>query len=83
MRDPISSCETLLGLREFLPYFRAQSMDVAIVDAVWNGVWQSVKIAAAADAYAEAAHRATNVAERDYLVRQAARTRAHTVNEEE
>ena len=48
---PISSCETLLGLREFLPYFRAQAMDVAIVDAVWNGVWQSMKIAAAADAH--------------------------------
>ena len=26
-------------------------MDVAIVDAVWNGVWQSMKIAAAADAH--------------------------------
>jgi galactonate dehydratase len=48
---PISSCETLLGLREFLPYFREQSMDVAIIDAVWNGVWQSMKIAAAADAF--------------------------------
>jgi RNA polymerase sigma factor (sigma-70 family) len=31
---------------------------------------------AAARAYAEAAHRATNIAERDHLVRQAARTRA-------
>ena len=48
---PISSCETLLGLREFLPYFAHQSMDVAIVDAVWNGVWQSMKIAAAAEAH--------------------------------
>ena len=48
---PISSCETLLGLREFLPYFRAQSMDVAIIDAVWNGVWQSMKIAASAEAH--------------------------------
>ena len=48
---PISSCETLLGLREFLPYFREQSIDVAIVDAVWNGVWQALKIAAAADAF--------------------------------
>lgn len=48
---PISSCETLLGLREFLPYFREQAMDVAIIDAVWNGVWQSMKIAAAADAH--------------------------------
>ncbi|HEV8677752.1 MAG TPA: mandelate racemase/muconate lactonizing enzyme family protein [Stellaceae bacterium] len=48
---PISSCETLLGLREFLPYFRAQAMDVAIVDAVWNGVWQAMKIANAAEAH--------------------------------
>ena len=31
---------------------------------------------AAAAAYGEAAHRATNVAERDHLVRQAARARA-------
>jgi L-alanine-DL-glutamate epimerase-like enolase superfamily enzyme len=48
---PISSCETLLGLREFLPYFREQAMDVAIVDTPWNGVWQSMKIAAAAEAH--------------------------------
>ena len=48
---PISSCETLIGLREFLPYFREQAMDVAIIDAVWNGVWQSMKIAAAAEAF--------------------------------
>ena len=26
-------------------------MDVAIVDTPWNGVWQSMKIAAAAEAY--------------------------------
>ena len=48
---PISSCETLLGLRAFLPYFAKQAMDVAIIDAVWNGVWQSMKIAAAAEAH--------------------------------
>jgi L-alanine-DL-glutamate epimerase-like enolase superfamily enzyme len=48
---PISSCETLLGLRDFLPYFREQAMDVAIVDTPWNGVWQSMKIAAAAEAH--------------------------------
>jgi hypothetical protein len=34
-------------LREFLPYFREQAMDVAIIDAVWNGVWQAMKIATA------------------------------------
>ncbi len=48
---PISSCETLLGIREFLPYFREQSMDVAIIDTPWNGVWQSMKIANLAEAY--------------------------------
>ena len=26
-------------------------MDVAIIDTPWNGVWQSMKIAAAAEAY--------------------------------
>lgn len=48
---PVSSCETLLGLREFLPYFREQAMDVAIIDVPWNGIWQSMKIAAAAEAH--------------------------------
>ncbi len=48
---PISSCETLLGLGEFLPYFREQAMDVAIIDTPWNGVWQSMKIAASAAAH--------------------------------
>jgi galactonate dehydratase len=48
---PISSCETLLTLREFLPYFREQAVDVAIIDTPWNGVWQSMKIAASAEAH--------------------------------
>jgi len=48
---PISSCETLFGLREFQPYFREQAMDVAIIDTVWNGTWQSMKIAASAEAH--------------------------------
>ena len=50
-RHPIASCETLIGLQQFLPYFREQAIDVAIVDTPWNGVWQSMKIAAAADAH--------------------------------
>ena len=48
---PVSSGETLFGLRDFLAYFREQAMDVAIVDTIWNGVWQSMKIAAAAEAH--------------------------------
>lgn len=49
-QHPISSCETLVGLREFIPYFREQAVDVAIVDTPWNGLWQSMKIAATAEA---------------------------------
>ena len=48
---PISSCETLVGLRSFLPYFEGEAVDVAIVDVIWNGVWQGLKIAACAEAY--------------------------------
>ena len=47
---PIASCETLMGLGEFLPFFQGQAMDVAIIDLIWNGAWQSMKIASAAEA---------------------------------
>jgi galactonate dehydratase len=50
-RTPIASCESLYGVREFRPYFENHSMDVAIIDLPWNGVWQSMKIAAMAEAY--------------------------------
>jgi len=48
---PISSCETLFGIREFKPFLDANAVDVGIVDTIWNGVWQSMKIAACCDAY--------------------------------
>ena len=47
----IASLETLIGLPRFLPFLREQAVDVAIVDAVWNGTWQSMKVAAAANAH--------------------------------
>lgn len=49
--SPIASCETLCGLREFRPFLEARAMDVAVIDAIWNGVWQSMKIASLADSY--------------------------------
>lgn len=49
--SPIAALETLFGVRQYLPYFQAQAVDVAIIDAVWNGVWQSMKIANVAEAY--------------------------------
>jgi len=51
VRTPIASCESLHGMRAFLPYFEARAMDVCIVDEVWNGVALSHKIAALAEAY--------------------------------
>lgn len=47
---PISSCETLIGHHQFVPYFKKHAVDVAIVDVIWNGAWQATKIAAAANA---------------------------------
>jgi L-alanine-DL-glutamate epimerase-like enolase superfamily enzyme len=48
---PLASCESLYGRRGYRPYFEAQSADVAIIDAPWNGVAESLKIAAMADTY--------------------------------
>lgn len=48
---PIASCETLVGLGQFLPFLAKQAMDVVIIDLIWNGAWQSMKIAALADAH--------------------------------
>lgn len=44
-RFPISSCETLFGGRELLPFLLRQAVDVAIIDTVWNGAWQAMKMA--------------------------------------
>jgi len=48
---PIASCESLFGIRGFKPFLEHYAMDVAIVDVPWNGIWQSMKIAAMAEAY--------------------------------
>lgn len=48
---PIASLESLYGRTQFKPYFDAQAVDYAIVDVLWNGCWESVKIASLADAY--------------------------------
>jgi len=48
---PIASGETLLERRDFRPYFEAYAFDTAIVDVIWNGFYESLKIAALADVY--------------------------------
>ena len=48
---PVASCESLYGRRQFRPFLEAGAVDVAIVDVVWNGLAESLKIAAMADAF--------------------------------
>ena len=48
---PIASCESLYRRREFKPFFERRAVDVCIIDVVWNGLAESLKIATMADAY--------------------------------
>src|SRR5262249_11944956 len=48
---PIASLESIYGRRNFRPYFEYQSVDYAIIDVAWNGILESMKIAAMADAF--------------------------------
>jgi L-alanine-DL-glutamate epimerase-like enolase superfamily enzyme len=48
---PVASCECLFGRRDYRPFFEHAAVDVAIIDTPWNGVAESLKIAAMADAY--------------------------------
>ena len=50
-RTPVASLESIYGRRNFRPYFENQSVDYAIIDVAWNGILESLKIAAMADAY--------------------------------
>jgi L-alanine-DL-glutamate epimerase-like enolase superfamily enzyme len=48
---PVASGESLFGRREYRPFFEQGSMDSVIIDVPWNGLGESLKIAAMADAY--------------------------------
>jgi galactonate dehydratase len=48
---PIGSLETILGRRNLKPYLESYAVDVAIIDAQWNGLVESIKMASMADAY--------------------------------
>ncbi len=48
---PIASLEAVLGRRALRPYADAQAVDVAIVDVVFNGMMEAVKMAALLDSY--------------------------------
>jgi len=48
---PISGLETLVDVREFIPFMNEQSVDVAIIDLPWNGWIQGKRVADMAEAY--------------------------------
>ncbi len=48
---PIASLEAIHGTRAMLPYLQAQAVDVAVVDVMWNGIGESMRLAALADAH--------------------------------
>jgi galactonate dehydratase len=48
---PIGSLETILGRRALRPYLDAHCADVAIIDPQYNGLLESIRMAAMADAY--------------------------------
>ncbi|MDH0867348.1 mandelate racemase/muconate lactonizing enzyme family protein [Mitsuaria sp. GD03876] len=50
-RTPIASLETLVHRRQVLPYLTAQAVDYAIVDVMWAGLGEAVRIAALAGAH--------------------------------
>jgi galactonate dehydratase len=48
---PVASGECLFGRRDYRPFLEQQAMDTAIIDVPWNGLAESLKIAAMAEAY--------------------------------
>jgi galactonate dehydratase len=48
---PIGSLEALFGARQLLPFLKAGAVDVGIIDAVFNGLNESVRMAAVCDTF--------------------------------
>ena len=70
-RIPVASLETLSGRGEFRPFLERGAVDVAIVDVPWNGLGESLKIAALAEAHE------VNVAPHNYYSHLATLMSAH------
>ncbi|HTN61678.1 MAG TPA: mandelate racemase/muconate lactonizing enzyme family protein, partial [Devosia sp.] len=50
-RTPIASCEHQYERRGYRPFLEARALDVAIVDPIWNGYLEAMKIAQLCEAY--------------------------------
>jgi len=51
VRTPIASLESIHGLAAYRAFLEKRAVDVAVIDVLWNGVWESTRIATLADAY--------------------------------
>ncbi len=51
IRIPICSGEQLLGLRQYMPYFKRHAMDTVKIDVQWQGFSQAKKVAELAEVY--------------------------------
>ena len=71
VKTPIASLESIYRVKGYQPYLEAQACDVAIIDIVWNGLPESLKIAAAAEA------REVNVAPHNFYGHMASLIGAH------
>jgi galactonate dehydratase len=50
-RTPIASLETAYGRQALLPYLNARAVDVAVIDPMWNGFAESVRMAALCETF--------------------------------
>lgn len=50
-RVPVASLESIYGRRGYLPYLQSGSVDVVIVDVLWNGFNESLRIADLAETF--------------------------------
>lgn len=50
-RNPIASCEAIFTRRAYRDFFDRQAVDVAIIDVIWNGYLEAIRIASLADTY--------------------------------
>jgi L-alanine-DL-glutamate epimerase-like enolase superfamily enzyme len=48
---PVASLEAIYGAGAYRPFLQSAAADIAIVDVIWNGLLESVRIAALADAH--------------------------------
>lgn len=51
LRTPVASYESLYGLAQYRPFLERRAADFALIDVMWNGMRESVRIAALAEAH--------------------------------